>query len=81
VLDERKRREIDPTLGVLRECIAKAKEDKQIGKHTEQKLRDLAEFFETTTGWYEQIRYWPTARLKQLSKLGGKAGKLLGLRL
>ena len=80
VLDERKRREIDPTLGVLHECIEKANSDKQIGRHTEQKLRELAEFFETTTGWYEQIRTLPTAGLKQFARLGGKAGKLLGLR-
>ena len=80
VLDERKRREIDPTLGVLRDCIAKAKEDKQIGKNTEQKLQELAEFFETTAGWYDQIRSWPTAGLKRFAKLGGKAGKLLGVR-
>jgi DNA-binding transcriptional regulator GbsR (MarR family) len=81
VLDERKRREIDPTLAVLHECIEKAKADKQIGKHTEQKLRELAEFFEVTTGWYEQVRNLPIAGLKQFAKLGGKAGKLLGLRL
>ena len=81
VLHERKRREIDPTLNVLRECIEKAKEDKQIGKQTEQKLRDLAEFFETTTGWYEQLQTWPTSGLKQFAKLGGKAAKLLGLQI
>ena len=80
VLDECKRREMDPTLGMLRECIEQAKDDKQIGKHTEQKLRELADFFETTAGWYEQIRKWPTAGLKQFAKLGGKAGKLLGFR-
>ncbi len=81
VLDERKRREIDPTLAVLHECIEKAKSDRQIGKHTEQKLRDLAEFFETTTGWYGQIRNLPTAGLKQFARLGGKAGKFFGFRL
>src|SRR5438552_1003117 len=47
VLDERKKREIDPTLAMLRNCVAEAEKDKQTNEYTEQKLRDLAEFFET----------------------------------
>src|SRR5204862_1963582 len=52
VLDERKKREIDPTLAVLRTCIAEAEKDKATDAHTQQRLRDLAEFFEMTTAWY-----------------------------
>src|SRR3954454_24804062 len=63
VLDERKRREIDPTLAILRSCIAEAEKDKATDAHTQQRLRDLAEFFEMTTAWYEQIRSWPTPAL------------------
>jgi DNA-binding transcriptional regulator GbsR (MarR family) len=36
VLDERKRREIDPTLAVLRECIAEAEKDKATDEYTEE---------------------------------------------
>src|SRR6266545_7817046 len=59
VLDERKRREIDPTLNLLRECIAEAEKDKQSDKYTEERLRALRDFFETTTSWYLQVRKWP----------------------
>src|SRR6266536_1518899 len=52
VLDERKKREIDPTLAMLRSCVAEAEKDKQTDEYTEQKLRELAEFFETSTAWY-----------------------------
>src|SRR5438874_101275 len=38
VLDERKKREIDPTLAMLRSCVAEAEKDKQTDKYTEQKL-------------------------------------------
>src|SRR4029078_5366504 len=58
VLDERKKREIDPTLGFLRECIAEAEKDKETSEYTEHRLRDLADFFEMTTAWYGQIRQW-----------------------
>ena len=79
VLDERKKREIDPTLHILRDCIAEAEKDKETDEYTEQRLRELAAFFETTTAWYGQIRSWPTAALTKFVKLGDKVRKLLGL--
>ena len=79
VLDERKKREIDPTLAVLRECIAEAKKDDDTDDHTQKRLMDLAEFFETTTAWYNQIRQWPTSALTKFVKLGDKIRKLIGV--
>ncbi len=78
VLDERKKREIDPTLAMLRSCIAEAEKDKQTDNHTQARLRDLADFFETTTAWYGQIRQWPTSALTKFVKLGDKIRKLIG---
>jgi DNA-binding transcriptional regulator GbsR (MarR family) len=77
VLDERKRREIDPTLAMLRECISEAEHQKNTDKYTIERLRGLAEFFETTTAWYAQIRSWPTSALPKFVKLGDKIRKLL----
>jgi len=39
VMDERKKREFDPTERLLRECIAEAEKDKETDEYTEQKLR------------------------------------------
>lgn len=77
VLDERKRREIDPTLAMLRECIAESELEKD--PTTKERLRELHDFFDTTTGWYTQIRQWPTNALVKFAKLGDKGLKLLGL--
>ena len=79
VLDERKKREIDPTLAMLRDCAAEAHKDKETDEYTEQKLRELAEFFDTTTAWYGQIRQWPTGALTRFVKMGDKIRKLLGI--
>ena len=78
VLDERKKREIDPTLSMIRACIAEAEKDKQTDHHTQVRLRELAEFFENTTAWYGQIRQWPTSALTKFVKLGDKIRKLIG---
>src|SRR3989454_4365477 len=47
VLDERKRREIDPTMAMLDECIREA--GKGTDPYTEERLRELHDFFEKTT--------------------------------
>jgi DNA-binding transcriptional regulator GbsR (MarR family) len=78
VLDERKKREIDPTIAMLRECVAEAERDKETDEYTEDKLRELADFFETTGSWYAQVRQWPTTVLIKFLKLGGKVRKWLG---
>src|SRR5438105_9516884 len=49
VLDERKRREIDPTLHMLRDCIVEAEKANGSDSYTRQRLADLVGFFETTT--------------------------------
>src|SRR5204863_7691209 len=76
VLDERKRREIDPTLTMLRECLAEAKSDKSADKSTQQRLRELCDFFETTAAWYEQMRQWPMSAVAKLARLVDQARKL-----
>jgi DNA-binding transcriptional regulator GbsR (MarR family) len=79
VLDERKKREIDPTVALLRDCVAEAHKDKETDEYTEQKLKELADFFEVTTAWYGQIRLWPTGALTKFVKAGDKIRKLLGI--
>ena len=78
VLDERKRREIDPTLRLLRECIEEAAKARPTDPHTEERLKALRDFFETTTGWYSQVRRWPTQAMVKFVRLGDRALKLLG---
>ena len=79
VLDERKKREIDPTVALLRDCVAEAHKDKETDEYTEKKLKELADFFDTTTAWYGQIRLWPTGALTKFVKAGDKIRKLLGI--
>jgi DNA-binding transcriptional regulator GbsR (MarR family) len=76
VLDERKKREFDPTMRILHECIVDA-EAKATDDYTLERLRELYRFFETTTAWYLQVRRWPTAATLKLMKLGDKVLKLL----
>jgi DNA-binding transcriptional regulator GbsR (MarR family) len=78
VLEQRKRREIDPTLDILKECLAEA-EQSGADPVERQRLKALHEFFETSVGWYEELSRLPTAALVQFLKLGSKMRKALGL--
>jgi DNA-binding transcriptional regulator GbsR (MarR family) len=79
VLNERKRREIDPTMQILDECIADAEKNRATDAYTEQRLRDLREFFATTSTWYAQICQWPVSAIVKFLKLGDKVARTFGL--
>ena len=78
VLDERKKREIDPTMRLLKECITEAEKLGGTDKHTEERLKALSEFFDYTSAWYNQVRTWPMSAVIRFVKLGDKARKALG---
>jgi DNA-binding transcriptional regulator GbsR (MarR family) len=78
VLDERKKREIDPTLAMLREAVGDLDKEKQKDSYTRERLRALQEFFETTAAWYNQVRQWSTPTLVKFMKFGDRILKVLG---
>jgi DNA-binding transcriptional regulator GbsR (MarR family) len=81
ILDERKRREIDPTMRLLEECLAEAARDKSSASREQvhARLGAMLEFFRTMSGWYSQIRKLPQGAVIKFVKLGGRVGKLLGV--
>lgn len=78
VSEERKRREIDPTLHVLAECVEEVKSDARGDAYTRERLTDMLEFLTAMTGLFEEIIRMPTGALKGVVKLRGKVITLLG---
>ena len=75
ILDQRKRREIDPTLAVLRQCAEDAENDAETDTQTKARIHDMLGFVEQTTTWYEQMRKVPKPVILKLMKLGAKIVK------
>lgn len=75
VLEERKRREIDPTLDVLRDCVSEAKVSSE--PYVQEKLQEMLNFLETMSTWYEQIKKIPSTSLMKIIKLGNKIQKMV----
>ncbi len=78
IVDERKKREADPVLAMLRDAAVEAKKPGAADAYTRERLADMLQFFELMTAWTEQTRKLPTAAVVRLVKMGDKLGRLLG---
>ncbi|HLP01001.1 MAG TPA: transcriptional regulator [Opitutaceae bacterium] len=78
LLDERKRREVDPTIKVLRETAAMLAEEKtEHDSYTKERLGDLLAFMESVDVWYGEVRRLPRAARVKLVSLGAKLSQWL----
>jgi DNA-binding transcriptional regulator GbsR (MarR family) len=78
IVDERKKRETDPVLGMLRDTVTDAKRPGAADAHTRERLADMLEFFELMTRWAEATRKLPTPAVIRMVKMGDKLAKALG---
>ena len=75
IIAERKRREVDPTLEMLRICL-----EQQQGKadnYTTDRIAAMLDFFETMTGFYSDMQRLPKGALLGVNRLRRKVKKLL----
>jgi len=78
VSEERKRREIDPTLRVIGECVAELKGNPAGDAYTRERLESMLEFLTVMSGLFEEVMRMPTPALKGMGKLRGKVVTLFG---
>jgi DNA-binding transcriptional regulator GbsR (MarR family) len=76
---ERKRREMDPTVAILAECLEEQKNARKADLHTEKRLSDMKEFFDSSSACFDKLNSLPTSTLRKLSKMGDKLLKLLSI--
>jgi len=78
IVDERKKREADPVLNMLRDAVAEAKKPGAADAHTRERLAEMLQFFELMASWVEQTRKLPTPAVIRMVKMGDKVAKLFG---
>jgi DNA-binding transcriptional regulator GbsR (MarR family) len=79
IVEGRKRRELDPTLTTLRECMLESEHDPDTPKQTKQRIGETLEFLEQTMSWFDQMRRVDRPLLLKLMKLGSKVQGLLSM--
>jgi len=79
IIDQRKRREIDPTIDLLRLCISELRENPE-DAYTKDRLQEIYGFFRDVEALYTDIRQFPVSTLRRLVKARGAVRKLLSLK-
>lgn len=75
IVDERKRRELDPTLALLRECAAES--DDKASPFVKARIKSTLDFLELLNGWYEDMKRLPHPLLLALLRMGSKVQRML----
>ncbi|MDH4049382.1 MAG: GbsR/MarR family transcriptional regulator [Gammaproteobacteria bacterium] len=70
IIEQRKQRELNPTLSMLRKCAAEVDAESDTDAVTKDRIRNMLTFVENTSDWYEKIQGVPTTTLQKLMKLG-----------
>ena len=77
IIEQRKQRELNPTLTMLRGCAAEVEAEAETDPVTKQRIKNMLEFIESTSDWYDQISDIPTPTLTKLMALGKRITKLV----
>ncbi|MEM8686745.1 MAG: MarR family transcriptional regulator [Pseudomonadota bacterium] len=77
VVDGRKKREIDPTLSMMRRAVLDARDEKNMPSVARERMEDMLDFVEAMNDWYGQVSRLPKPVLIKLMKMGAKVGKLV----
>lgn len=79
LLEERRRREIEPTLSMLRDALLEnpASEEDRVAQ---ARMREMYQLIELSTSWFDDVQRLSPETLASLMKMGSKVGKLLDFR-
>ncbi|MEO6985372.1 MAG: GbsR/MarR family transcriptional regulator [Paralcaligenes sp.] len=77
LVEEKRKREIDPTLTLLRDALMEkpANDDEVYGQ---QRITEMLELVELSVAWFDEVQRLPPETLESLMRLGSKVQKVLG---
>ncbi|MEL7298128.1 MAG: GbsR/MarR family transcriptional regulator [Pseudomonadota bacterium] len=76
LLVERRKREVEPTLSMIRTALMQPQSD-ETNQYAERRMKEMLELIELTTGWLDDIQQLEQSTVIKLMKLGGGVQKLL----
>ncbi|MEO6354661.1 MAG: GbsR/MarR family transcriptional regulator [Burkholderiaceae bacterium] len=79
LLEERRRREIEPTLSMLRDALLE-NPSTESDKIAQQRMREMYDLIELSTSWFDDVQRLSPETLASLMKMGSKVKKLLDVR-
>lgn len=79
LLEERRRREIEPTLSMLRDALLENPAN-DTDKQAQQRMREMYNLIELSSSWFDDVQRLSPETLASLMKMGSKVKKLLDVR-
>jgi len=79
VIEERRKREIDPTLSLLRTILLEST-GQQHAEHAHQRLQEIHDLLESVTKWSHELQRLSPENLNTLLKLSSGVGKVLDMK-
>ena len=76
---ERRKREIDPTLSMLRDALME-QPSSAADIHAQERMREMHGFIELMTDWLDDVQKMDSATLTGLMQMGSKVQKLLEIK-
>lgn len=76
---ERRKREIDPTLSMLRDALMEQPSGSD-DVHAQERMRQMHAFIELMTDWLDDVQKMDSETLANLMKMGAKVQKLLEMK-
>jgi DNA-binding transcriptional regulator GbsR (MarR family) len=77
IVEERKRRELEPTLSLLRQCMLEAEADRDTPLATKARIEEMLKFVATLAAWFDDIKALPRPTLVAMMKMGAKIAQLV----
>ncbi|ANA35565.1 GbsR/MarR family transcriptional regulator [Ralstonia mannitolilytica] len=77
--EERRKREIDPTLSLLRDVMLESPTDPD-DRHAQARMKEMYQLITLMTNWFDDVQKLDADSLQQLMKMGAKVHKLLEMK-
>lgn len=77
--EERRRREIEPTLTMLRNALLEEPTTAE-DRHAQKRMKGMHDLIELMTSWFDDVQRLDAQTLAQLMKMGAKVQRLLELK-
>jgi DNA-binding transcriptional regulator GbsR (MarR family) len=77
ILDDHKRRVIDPAVAVFQSCLEEEERNAAEGSYTVQRMRDIVSLFAAIIPLYQELRRLPNGPIHNLFKITAKVKELL----
>ncbi len=78
VIEQRKRREIDPTREMLKKSLEQIDPRELGAEFTRERLVAMAGFFDAVTELHDQMKRLPTGTVRKMLRMGAKVSKIRG---